>query len=100
VQRARECGVPILVPSVVVGEWWRGRTDWREKILAAVLVEPVDASLAKIAGEAVAAVGEATLIDAVVMAVAARAAGLVYTSDFDDLTRLQRHFSNVRVLSV
>ncbi len=100
VQRARECSIPIIVPSVVVGEWWRERTDWRDKILAAVIVEPVDAALAKIAGEALAAVEGAGLVDALVMAVAARRGGIVYTSDFADLTRLQRHFRDVRILSV
>ena len=95
----RESKRSILVPTPVLGEWWKGRSDWREKILASVIVEPLDALLAKIAGEATTKVKGATLVDAVVMASAARAGGVVYTSDFDDLTRLQTVFPAVRVLA-
>ena len=95
----RESKGSMIVPSVVLGEWWKGRSDWREKILASMLVEPLDAALAKTAGEATAKVKGATLVDAVVMGCAARAGGIVYTSDFDDLTRLQAFFPSVRVLS-
>ena len=89
----------MIVPTPVLGEWWRGRTDWRETILASIIVEPLDARLAKTAGEAMAHVRGATLVDAVVMASAARAGGVVYTSDFDDRARLQTFFPTVRVLS-
>jgi predicted nucleic acid-binding protein len=96
----RETKVPIIVPTVVLGEWWKGRSDWRERILAPMIVEPLDASLAKAAGEATAKVKRASLVDAIVMASSARAGAVVYTSDFDDLTRLQSFFPSVRVLSV
>ncbi len=96
----RESKASIIVPAPVLGEWWKGRTDWREKILAPMVVEPLDAPLAKAAGEATAKVKGATVIDAVVMASAARAGAAVYTSDFDDLTRLQSFFPSVRVLTV
>lgn len=96
----RESKGTIIVPTPVLGEWWRGRSDWREKILAPMIVQSLDAPLAKSAGEAIAKVKGATLVDAVVMACAARAGALVYTSDFDDLARLQAFFPSVRVLSV
>ena len=96
----RESKGSILVPAPVLGEWWRGRSDWREKILAPLILESLDPALAKIAGEATARVRGATLVDAVVMASAARAGAVVYTSDFGDLTRLQAYFPAVRVLSV
>jgi predicted nuclease of predicted toxin-antitoxin system len=51
-------------------------------------------------GEALAAVPDATPIDAVVMASAARRGDIVYTSDFDDLNRLRGCFPSVRVLRV
>ena len=95
----REAKGSMIVPTPVLGEWWRGRTDWRETILASIIVEPLDTRLAKTAGEAMAHVRGATLVDAVVMASAARAGGVVYTSDFDDLARLQTFFPTVRVLS-
>jgi hypothetical protein len=71
-----------------------------EDILAAVDVEPLDEGLAKVAGEALAAVQDASAVDAVVMASAARRGDVVYTSDIDDLLRLQSHFPSVRVLGV
>jgi hypothetical protein len=92
--------VRVTVPAAALVEWWRGRTDLAEDILAAVDVEPVDEALARAAGEALAAFPSATAVDAVVMASAARRGDVVYTSDFDDLTRLQRYFRAVRVLAV
>jgi hypothetical protein len=90
-----------IVPAVAYVEWWRGRTDIREEILAAVIVEDMPLLLCRAAGEALAAVKGATLADAVVMASAAlRGGGIVYTGDMDDLTRLQRHFPTVRLLAV
>ena len=56
--------------------------------------------LAQRAGEALAAVRGSTPIDAIVMASAASRGDVVYTSDVDDLTRLQLHFPGVRVLHV
>ena len=92
--------IPVVVPSVCIAEWWRGRTDVREKILAAVLVEHTDDVLVRLTGEALAILPRASCIDAMVMATAARRGGIVFTSDVDDLTRLQRVFPSVRVLSV
>jgi predicted nucleic acid-binding protein len=90
-----------IVPAVVYTEWWRGHSDTREEILAAVVVEDMPHSLCRAAGEALGAVKGSSLADAVVMASAARrGGGIVYTCDEDDLRRLQRHFPNVRVLSV
>lgn len=92
-------GLVPFVPAVVYVEWWRGRTDLREEILAAVIVEDMPPSLCRAAGEALAALPAASLVDTVVMASAAlRGGGVVYTSDVDDLSRLQRHFPTVRIL--
>jgi predicted nucleic acid-binding protein len=91
----------ILIPLPVVAEWWRGRTDGREEILAA---SQVVASLeaAKAAGIALAGIkdidGKLT-IDAIVMATAALTDAVVVTGDPDDFSRLARHFSGVVVLS-
>jgi predicted nucleic acid-binding protein len=92
--------VRVTVSAAVVVEWWRRRTDLAEDILASVDVEPVDEVLARAAGEALASIPEATAIDAIVMASAARRGDVVYTSDFDDLARLQAHFRSVRLLAV
>jgi predicted nucleic acid-binding protein len=92
--------VPITVPVAVVIEWWRGRTDVRERILGGIRVEPLHTTLAQAAGEAIASVKSASPIDAVVMASAALRGDVVYTSDTADLEKLRRHFPGVRVLAV
>jgi len=92
-------GLRITVPAVVVSEWWRGRSDVRDIILRGVRVELIDSALAKLAGEALAAVKGATTIDALVMASAARRGDVVYTSDVNDLEHLRTYFPSVRVLA-
>jgi predicted nucleic acid-binding protein len=99
-ERATEQKVRITVPAPVVTEWWRGRSDIRERILAGVRVEPLSQSLAKVAGEALAAVRGATPIDAIVMASAAQRGDVVYTADVADLERLAGFFRAVRVLGI
>lgn len=100
IERATERALDIQVPSVCVAEWWRKRTDRNEAILAALVVVHTDDELVRVAGEAQALVPKATTIDAIVMASAARAGGVVYTSDVGDLERLRSVFPNVRVLAV
>jgi predicted nucleic acid-binding protein len=91
-------GIIVTVPVVVISEWWRGRSKARETVLRGVRVELVDTELAKTAGEALAAVSGSTVVDALVMASAARRGDVVYTTDFDDLEKLRAHFPAVRVL--
>jgi predicted nucleic acid-binding protein len=93
-------GLVVTVPTAVICEWWRGRTDARENILQGLRVEVVDVQLAQLAGEALAAVKGATAVDALVMASAARRGDIVYTSDIADLERLRAFFPVVRVLGV
>ena len=97
---AVEDGLPVTVPSAVLTEWWRGRTEARETILRGVRIESIDGELAKLAGEAIAVVDGATAVDAIVMASAARRGDVVYTSDFEDLGRLRLFFPTVTVLVV
>lgn len=91
-------GLPITVPAPVLTEWWREPSKTNERILRSVDIEQLTAHLAKLAGEAIKSVPQATAIDAIVMASAAQRGDVVYTSDFDDLDRLRSHFPNVRVL--
>lgn len=100
VMRSQALGMRITVPTAVLTEWWRGRTDAREVILSNLSVEPLSERVAKSAGEALASVRGATAIDAIVMASAALRGGVVYTSDTDDLERLRAHFPSVRVFGV
>lgn len=92
--------VIITVPVPVVVEWWRGRTDVRERILRGVRIEPFHLALAQAAGEALATVTSASAVDAVVMASAASRGDIVYTSDMPELEKLRRNFRGVRVLAV
>jgi predicted nucleic acid-binding protein len=105
--RLREQDIPVTAPLPVVGEWWRGRTDWREKILASVRVEPLTLQAVKLAGEALAATSPrkggsvgTSIVDAIVMASAASRGDVVYTSDLQDLERLCAFFPGVRLLSI
>lgn len=90
--------LPITVPAPVLTEWWRGPSKTNERILRSVDIEQLTAHLAKLAGQAIKAVPQATAIDAIVMASAAQRGDVVYTSDFEDLERLKSYFPNVRVL--
>lgn len=92
--------LPVTVPAVVIAEWWRGRSDARERLLRGVRVESTTAEVAKLAGQALAAVSGAAAIDAIVMASAACRGDLVYTSDIEDLERLRAYFPAVRLLGV
>jgi predicted nucleic acid-binding protein len=91
----------ILVPLPVIAEWWRGRSDAREEILAA---SQVVASIpaAKAAGIALGRMKDVhakLTIDAIVMATAALAEAMVVTGDPNDFERLAPHFPGVTVLS-
>ena len=88
----------LSVPVPVIAEWWRGRTDVRERILDVVNVEPLSLVVAKSAGEAQASVARSTAVDAIVMAFAASRGDVVFTEDTRDLERLRAFFPNVRVL--
>jgi len=91
----------ITIPTVVLAEWWRGRPSKRmARLLDGALLEPLAPRLARIAGEAVAAVKGATTNDAIVVASAAQRGDAVFTSDVDDLGRLASYFRSVRVLHV
>jgi predicted nucleic acid-binding protein len=69
-------------------------------ILAMIRVEPLTDARAKLAGEAIGRVRNATPTDAIVMASAASRGDVVFTSDVLDLERLRTFFPGVRVLSV
>jgi predicted nucleic acid-binding protein len=91
----------IVVPLPVVAEWWRGRTDLRDEILAATQVV-ASVEIAKAAGIALGRqrdVGAKLTIDAIVMATAALLDAVVITGDPADFNSLTRHFPGVVVLS-
>jgi hypothetical protein len=92
--------IRLTLPVAVLAEWWRGGKR-QEHYLKAFHVEPMTERLAKSTGEALATVPGSTVVDAIVMASAAQREDVVYTSDFEDLSRLRdEHFRSVRVLGV
>lgn len=96
--------VPIVVPAVVITEWWRRghREKDRAALLRAVRVEPLTQPLARLAGEALGLVPGATAIDAIVMASASLRSDTVYTSDPRDLLALRDgvpEFAGVQVVA-
>ncbi len=101
-KHAQILGFELTVPTPVIAEAWRGRPRSARiaSLLDASVIEPLFADLARLAGEAIAAVKGATVVDAIVMASAARRGDRVLTSDFDDLDRLRLYFPTVRLLTV
>jgi predicted nucleic acid-binding protein len=95
--------VRIVVPAVVVAEWWRAgvREKERARILRAFDVEPISEYVARLAGEALSSVSGAQTIDALLMASASlREDEVVYTSDPQDLEALRAgvpRFSRVAI---
>jgi predicted nucleic acid-binding protein len=91
----------ILIPLPVIAEWWRGRTDAREEILATgrVVASLGSAQAAGVALGKMKDVDARLTIDAIVMATAALADGILVTSDPDDFERLAPYFPKVAVLS-
>lgn len=100
---AREQRAQLLVITPVMTEWWRGSSDVRERIKAAVTLVPFPVRSAQAAGVVLGKLrGDAKMtVDVMVMAYAATLGGsLVYTSDMDDLEAIGRHFPGVRLLGV
>lgn len=91
----------IVVPLPVIAEWWRGRSDARDEILAAGrIVGTVE--IMKAAGLALARakqVDARLTVDAIVMATAAVLDATVVTGDAADFEQLARHFPGVAVLA-
>lgn len=100
IKLAQHLGYELTVPTPVIVETWRGgsRSARIALLLEACIIEPLVSELARVAGEALAAVKGATVVDAVVMASAASRGDRVLTSDFDDLDRLRSYFPTVRLL--
>ncbi len=97
---AQQLGYELTVPTAVIVEAWRGgsRSARIASLLESCVIEPLLPDLARVAGEAIAAVKGATAVDAVIMASAASRGDRVLTSDFQDLARLRSFFPAVRRL--
>jgi len=88
-EEAFDRAVVPTVPSVVLVQVWRGATSARiARLLKACRVEGLDELLAREAGILLARSGTSDVVDAVVVASAARRRDVVLTSDPDDIGRL------------
>lgn len=97
---AKDRGFVVATPNVTVAEWWRGRTDRREKMWRGLLVEQPSDETVKLAGAALGKIHGATTIDAIVAAFAVQRTGIVYTSDVDDFHALRAFFPALRVFAI
>jgi predicted nucleic acid-binding protein len=101
-KEALQRGLEVTIPTIVVAEVWRGgpRAARLAVLLPACVVEPLHEPLARLAGEAMGAIAESTVVDAIVMASAALRGDRVLTTDYGDLSRLSARFPSVRLLRV
>jgi predicted nucleic acid-binding protein len=104
---AREHRAELLAITPVIAEWWRGRSDLRDRVKTSVTLVPFPVRAAEASGMALGHArgtrGQSRMsIDLMVMAFAATYGGaLVYTSDVGDLQAIgTKHFPDVRVLGV
>jgi predicted nucleic acid-binding protein len=97
---AKERGFVVATPNVTIAEWWRGRSDRRQEVWNALLVEPLSHETVKLAGLALGRVRGATAIDSIVAAFAAERTGIVYTSDVGDFEALRGFFPALRVFAI
>lgn len=92
---ARSGEITITLPAVVLTEWWRG-TPHQARLLEGMVIEPTTERIAKQAGLAIAKLGS-TSVDAIVMTSAALRGDVVWTSDLEDLQRLQVVYPDLRL---
>ena len=99
---ARLVGIAVRVPTVVVAEAWRGgrRSARIARLLSTCHVDPLLEPVARMAGEALASVRSATVIDAIVVASGVVRGAHVVTSDPDDLRPLRDHLGGLPVIGV
>src|SRR5258708_16511676 len=100
----REHRAQLLAITPVVAQWWRGRSDVRDRIKTAVTLVPFPVRAAEAAGIALGQIrGESERaklsVDVMVMAFAATYGGaLLYTSDIGDLQKNSKYFPPVPLL--
>jgi predicted nucleic acid-binding protein len=99
---ARLAGIAIRVPTVVVAEAWRGgrRSARIARLLSTCHVDPLLETVARMAGEALAALRGPTVVDAIVVASAVACRAHVVTSDPDDLRPLVGHLDALPLIAI
>jgi predicted nucleic acid-binding protein len=88
-RRMIERGMQPTLPTVVLGQAWRGGPQARlSRLVNGCRIEPFTESQARAAGAALAASGSSDLIDAAVVVTALDRNDMIVTSDPDDLQRI------------
>jgi predicted nucleic acid-binding protein len=88
-RRMIERGMKPTLPTVVLGQAWRGGPQARlSRLVQGCLIEPFTERQARAAGVALARSGSSDLIDAAVVTTALERDDMIVTSDPDDLRRI------------
>lgn len=88
-RRLIERGMRPTLPTVVLGQAWRGGPQARlSRLVRGCRIEPFTEQQARTAGAALAASGSSDLIDAAVVMTALERDDMIVTSDPDDLRRI------------
>jgi hypothetical protein len=88
-RRLIERGMYPTLPTVVLGQAWRGGPQARlSRLVRGCRIEPFTEQQARAAGAALAASGSSDLIDAAVVMTALAREDMIVTSDPDDLCRI------------
>jgi predicted nucleic acid-binding protein len=88
-RRLIERGMRPTLPTVVLGQAWRGGPQARlSRLVRGCRIEPFTEQQARTAGAALAASDSSDLIDAVVVVTALERDDMIVTSDPDDLRRI------------
>lgn len=94
-RRALDARITLTVPAAVVGQVWRdgSRQVRLARLLASsgVIVEPLDDLRARAAGQLCGATSTKDVTDAAVVLGAKARGDRIFTSDIDDLRRLDPH---------
>lgn len=94
-------GSEILVPTPVLAQVWRPHPGRRlRELLAAAVILPLDARLARAAGELLGRSQTSDVVDAVVAMTAALRGFPVLTSDPGDFHRLADELRGLRVVAI
>jgi predicted nucleic acid-binding protein len=102
ISEAVRLGIPLTIPAICVAETWRGgpRAGAIARLLRLATVEPLDERLARSAGELLRRARASDVVDATVVAGAARRGDVILTTDPGDIERLAASARHVKVMVV
>src|SRR5438874_13794992 len=94
-------GIVPVIPAGALAQAWRGPRQARlAQVVNACVVDPLDEALAKSAGELCGKAKLADVVDAAVVASAARRGDAILTADPRDLRRLASYTPDVEIIKL